>query len=390
MKKILNNGLTIVAKESACQNLEVSVTFKGGHGNESKLGLAAVYENIVQQGAKCLSSIFGGSLTSFVTGSSVEKLPQTLENLYKWCVTPEVNAETLSKAIADIVQHTRDLAPLPKRQAKLAYKHTAFGNNKVFWNTEDYIDKVSELTVADVADYIVNNFVGRNVVIGFCGPKKCFEEVIAVADKLFGSLPKGKRHDIDLQYTGGFQRIEGNGKMQIALFGWDISKDNSTADTNVLMSMLSGRLERSLAEAGLAAEAEVKIAGYFGLRTLRIAVFCPSTDDFQSCIDVVCANVKRLKKSKASDRRMETSKQKAMVERLAISNEALPRSVEIAWALLGRGIDYDADNAIANIWDVSARDVKDAAEEIFSKKMTCVLYTNATCDGAKDIEAKMA
>ena len=87
---------------------------------------------------------------------------------------------------------------------------------------------------------------------------------------------------------------------------------------------------------------------------------------------------------------METSKQKAMVERLAISNEALPRSVEIAWALLGRGIDYDADSAIANIWDVSARDVKDAAKEIFSKKMTCVLYTNATCDGVKDIEAKMA
>ena len=107
-----------------------------------------------------------------------------------------------------------------------------------------------------------------------------------------------------------------------------------------MMSMLSGRLERSLAEAGLVAEAVVKIAGYFGLRTLRIAVSCDADsvsaengkkrNVLQECIDVVSKNVKRLQTSIASDRRMETSRQRAMAERLGISNEALPRSVEVA------------------------------------------------------------
>ena len=144
----------------------------------------------------------------------------------------------------------------------------------------------------------------------------------------------------------------------------------------MLLSLLSGRMERSLGEAGLAAESEVKIAGYFGLRTLRIGVSCASKSDFNKCITIVCDNVKRLQLGLASDRRMETSRQRAMTERLAISNEALPRSVEAAWALLGRNIDYDNDRAIANIWEVSASDVRYAAQDIFSKKMTCVLYTN--------------
>ena len=68
MKKILNNGLTIVLKSTSENAQEVSLTFKCGHVNEPKIGIAAVYENIVKQNANNLMSICGGSMTSFVTG----------------------------------------------------------------------------------------------------------------------------------------------------------------------------------------------------------------------------------------------------------------------------------------------------------------------------------
>lgn len=389
MKKILNNGLTIVLKSTSENAQEVSLTFKCGHVNEPKIGIAAVYENIVKQNANNLMSICGGSMTSFVTGVKTS-ITVAVKNLYDNCVAAAVTKKALNNAIEDIVQHTKDLAPLPLRQAKLAYKHTAFGKNEVFWKTDDYIDKISQLTVDDVKAYITDNFVAKNVVLGYCGPKKYFDSVVEIAEQYFGALATGKRKNINLEYTGGYQNIEGNGKMQIALFGWDISKADNTASTNVLMSMLSGRLERSIGEAHLSAEAQVKIAGYFGLRTLRIAISCANKKDYDKCIDIVCRNVKRLQTSEASDRRIETSRQRAMSERLGVSNEALPRSVEIAWALLGRDIDYDADSAISNIWNVTAYDVQETAQVIFSKQMTCVFYTTQPFPSFEDIKDAMS
>ena len=50
MKKILNNGLTIVCKD-VNKFEEVSLTFKCGHINEPLVGIAGVYEKIVTQTA---------------------------------------------------------------------------------------------------------------------------------------------------------------------------------------------------------------------------------------------------------------------------------------------------------------------------------------------------
>lgn len=375
MKKTLSNGLVLVLKNTGSNSKEISLTFKCGHVNEPKLGLAAVYEKIVQRNAENIASVCGGSMTSFAM-SVKSSVTIAMKKLYDTCVNPAITPQALKIVISDIIKHTRDLAPLPKRQTKLAYKHTAFGKNDVYWDTEEYIAKVAQLTTDDVKAYITDNFVGSNIVIGYCGSKEDFGTFIEVAEKYFGSLEKGKRKSINLEYTGGFQKIQGNGNMQLAFFGWDLSYANSTAETNVLMSLLSGRLERSLGEAHIPAESEVKIAGYFGLRTLRISVSCLSIEDFNKCIDIVCRNVRRLQNSVASDRRMETSRQRAMAERLGVSNEAMMHSVKIAWSTLGRDVDYDTDAAISNIWEVSAHDVQMIAQDIFSQKMTCVLYTN--------------
>ena len=385
IKKVLGNGVTVLCSEAKVP--EVSLTIKSGHINETKVGVAAVYENIVAQNANNfnLMSICGGSLTSFVTGAK-GSITVALKYLYDNCVSTAVTKRAVNYAVEDISKHTRDMAPLPVRQTKLAYKHTAFSHNQVFWQPERYIDKLKALTVCDVKNYITDNYVGRNVVISYSGLKKYFDTVFEVAEKYFGLLPVGERKNICLEYTGGFSFIKGNGSKQLAFFGWELPASYNTAETNVMMSMLSGRLERSLAEAGLVAEAVVKIAGYFGLRTLRIAVSCDADsvpaengkkrNVLQECIDVVSKNVKRLQTSIASDRRMETSRQRAMAERLGISNEALPRSVEVAWSLLGRNIDYDNDKAITNIWEVTAQDVRSTAQDIFSTKMTCVIYSS--------------
>lgn len=374
LKKVLENGINLVCCESNGSGFEVSLTIKSGHQNEPKLGLAALYENIVAQQAQGgISAVYGGNITSFFTGGAMSELSKKLNLLWHLCGHPVVNDDTVSKAANDIVLHTMDLAGVPMRQTKLAYKHTAFSQNEVVWNTDEYISRVSSLKPEDVNEYIKTCYVGKNLIIGYSGPESSFDRVEKLVFQLFGELPEGKRSPIsDLLYTGGYQEIPGNGSIQIAMFGWDISRLSNFSETNVLMSMLSARLERSLAP--LKATSEVKIAGYFGYRTLRICISCMNRNNFKKALDVICDNVRRITHENASDRRLETSRQHAMTERLAISNEALPHSVHASWLLLKRGIDYDNDRCIRNIWRTTAEDVRDKALSIFTRKMTCVMY----------------
>lgn len=316
-------------------------------------------------------------MTSFVLRNTdgVNTINKAIKALFKGCVKIPVTQISLASAVADIVKHTEDLAPLPERQVKLAYKHTAFGNSTL-WQTDEYLEKLEDLTPKDITKYIEDNFVGGNIVISYCGPEDDIDEVADVVEKYFGKLPAGNKNaDCNLNYTGGFQFIQGEGNSRVARFGWYLPKEYNTAETNILMSMLAGRLERSTAEAKIEADTTVKIAGYFGLRTLCITIKCFGKRNFDTAVNIVLENIKRLQTSEASDRRMETTRSRAAIERLCISNEALPRSVEAAWALLGRNIDYDVDSIISNLYNVTAHDVKIAAREIFSQKPTVVFYT---------------
>ncbi|MBQ8481648.1 MAG: insulinase family protein [Alphaproteobacteria bacterium] len=387
---ILENGITLLMNGAQNRSFEVSVVIKTGHINEPKLGLASLYENVVikqsQRAKRNIVSSYGGDITAFTTGGSITALKKTMLELWDACCNPHLTELEVSEAAQDILQHTIDLANVPERQTKMAYKHTAFAQDDVVWDTAEYIRRVSGLTVEDVQDYITSNYVGSNLIISYCGPEDSFDKLTDLCRQLFGKLPTGKRTQIKkLLYTGGFEKITGdNDTMLLAAFGWDISKLSDFAETNVLMSLLSARLERQLTPLGIGCN--LKIAGYYGFRTLRILLttnlpqpcseelLVRSKKDMVTAIDLVCGNIHRVTHDCASDRRMETSRQRAMTQRLAISNEKLFRTVETAWLHLKRGVVYDNDRCIDKIWQLDAVNVRNMAVKIFAQKLTLVTY----------------
>lgn len=376
MKKIiLENGAVLVCNFKESSKVSVALTFGRGHLNETKLGVASVFENIVQRAAnEKIISMYGGSFTSFFTGMESKDLNARMQQLYDWCVNLDITSEMVDYAVSDIIQHTRDLAPLPARKAKLIYKHTAFGKNKVAWNTDEYIAALKSLTVQDVLEYREAALVGNNMVIVFSGSQSISEDFVSLAKFLFGDLPKGRRQKIDnLLYTGGYQVVKGEGA-RVMLLGWDISHIRSRAEANLLMSMLKSRLERAFAH--LDEMPEVKVAGYYGFNTLRVGFECKKPEHFAECIKILCSNIRRVCAENASDRRMETTRQNAMTERLLEASKAQPTAVRLAWQLLGRDVFYSADEWINEVWHVDALDVRDTAREIFGTELTCVIYTD--------------
>lgn len=61
----LNNGATIVIAECSSKELSVSVTVNVGHVNEPKLGIAALYENVLMKQVSRVQTVYGGTVTSF-------------------------------------------------------------------------------------------------------------------------------------------------------------------------------------------------------------------------------------------------------------------------------------------------------------------------------------
>ena len=372
MKKIvLSNGMKVV-KTNNSKVYSLSVTVGIGHLNEPKLGLAAVCEKVLAPQLNNALAIQGGTITSYLTGCPAEEFENLLKKVAAVLKNPNLSQELIDAAAEDVAQHTRDLAPLPERQWKLCYKHTAFGTSKLVWDLDAYIESVKSLKTEDLEALVDTYYTGKNIVIGVACDLP-LAELKELMEKYFGSIPAGKKQKFEkLEYTGGYTARPAVGDVQTIAIGWDVSSLSNVAEANVLMSMLSGRLERDVA--GTGAVREVKIAGYYGMRTLRISIVAPADKDVNDFIDIICKNVKRVTTTLASDRRMETSRQRAATEKLAKFSEPQDAAVEAAWQELGRNGMYDVDDRITATFLVSARNVKEIAQDIFSEKPTIVVF----------------
>ena len=372
MKKIvLSNGMKVV-KTNNSKVYSLSITVGIGHLNEPKLGLAAVCEKVLAPQLNNALAIQGGTITSYLTGCSAEDFEALLAKVAAVLKNPDLSQELVDAAVEDVAQHTRDLAPLPERQWKLCYKHTAFGTSKLVWDLDAYIESVKSLKTEDLEAMVDTYYTGKNIVIGVACDLP-LAELKELMEKYFGSIPAGKKQKFEkLEYTGGYTARPAVGDVQTIAIGWDVSSLSNVAEANVLMSMLSGRLERDVA--GTGAVREVKIAGYYGMRTLRISIVAPADKDINDFIDIICKNVKRVTTTLASDRRMETSRQRAATEKLAKFSEPQDAAVEAAWQELGRNGMYDVDDRITATFLVSARNVKEIAQDIFSEKPTIVVF----------------
>ena len=372
MKKIvLSNGMKVV-KTNNSKVYSLSITVGIGHLNEPKLGLASVCEKVLAPQLNNALAIQGGTITSYLTGCPAEEFENLLEKVAAVLKNPNLSQELIDAAAEDVAQHTRDLAPLPERQWKLCYKHTAFGTSKLVWDLDAYIESVKSLKTEDLEALVDTYYTGKNIVIGVACDLP-LAELKELMEKYFGSIPAGKKQKFEkLEYTGGYTARPAVGDVQTIAIGWDVSSLSNVAEANVLMSMLSGRLERDVA--GTGAVREVKIAGYYGMRTLRISIVAPADKDIDDFIDIICKNVKRVTTTLASDRRMETSRQRAATEKLAKFSEPQDAAVEAAWQELGRNGMYDVDDRITATFLVSARNVKEIAQDIFSEKPTIVVF----------------
>ncbi len=386
----LKNGMRVALASNGASVYTVSVTVNLGHINEPKLGIASLFEKVLMLQAPFVQAVYGGTITTFLTGCAKEDLKETMEKMANLVKAPELSEELLQKAKKDTIERTELLAKMPARQSKLAYKHVAFSKRQLVWNTDEYIAVVESVTVEDLKALHEKYYTGKNLVLCVAGEKPKKTDAEKLARELFAEIPEGKRYKADNElYTGGFEQIASSGGYQRVMFGWNATYLSGVSEANVLMSALNGQLERAFAS--MEAKPELKIAGYFGgMRTLRISVETWQPDaDLNAIINTVADIVKKLQEQPLDEYALESARQWAMTEKLfkfASPNDA---SVETAWQILGREKMYDVDERIIATWRVSARDVQDIAQEIFSTPLTYVVISDKEIVGYDDVMKKL-
>ena len=395
----MNNGATVVLAECGIQGISASVTVNVGHVNEPKLGIAALFENVLKKQVPEVQAVYGGTITSFITGGDKGQLDVVLKKLSAIFKQPCLEEDVIQVAAEDIAEHTRDMAPLTKRQMKLLYKHTAFGKKRVLWDADSYIQAVESYTAEDLQEFADKYYTAKNMVVVVAGKNLDKDVVLAKAKQYFGDVKEGERQRVKNSfYTGGYNVLRPNGNYNQVMMGWDVTDIKGSSSANVMMSMLAKRLERSFNEVEVDgkkvsrpsdAEIEVKIAGYYGYRTLRISVKS-SQFSTNEIIDLVVKNVVRLQNSLASERRMESSKNWAMTEKLWLFSQPQPAAVETAWQLFGRDNMYDINERIGHIWEVSEHEIQAISRDIFAgSPLTLVVATQEPHYTYKEVQEKL-
>ncbi len=364
----LNNGASVVYAGNAGE-YSVCLSVNVGHVNEPKLGLANLFERVLLFQVKGIIPVFGGTMTAYTAvGDDLEEVLEKVAHIF---TATSITEEYVELAKQAIVKQTNDAAPLTVRRAKLLYKHTAFGADLVR-TTEEYLESVTSCTVEEVRAFANAYYTASNAVLVISGPKKPIAEIKQLVAQYFGEVESGiKQPKVDSNiYTGGYGRMDASDGLTRLMFGWDV-KHLSVSDSpaaNVMMSMFLRRLERAYADAGVCdAGVEFKIAGYYGLRTMRVTV----TSRFATAKELTDIFVKALNRicdTEASVSRMEKSRNAAMVEKLDKYEKSDNKALETAWQLIGRGDMYNISNRIMGISDTTEHDVKVLARTVFRKK----------------------
>lgn len=361
----LSNGMHVVFAGNA-REYSVCLSVNIGHVNEPKLGLANLFERTLLLQTRGIIPVFGGTMTAYSAGGKdLKTVLQKVAQIFNSTVVSEEYVEQAKKAIE---QQTLDIAPLTVRRMKLMYKHTAFGADLVK-STEEYLAAVNSYTVEDVRAFANTYYTASNVVLVIAGQKVQKEDLEYWLEEYFGNVVRGEKRPPFKGniYTGGGNRIDVEDGMTRLMFGWD-AKHLSISDSptaNVMMSMFLRRMERAYAEAGFKdMQIDFKIAGYYGLRTMRAFIMSP-TASAKELTDVFVSAVNRICDTEATEERMEKSRNAAMAEKLDKYERSDDKALEMAWQMIGRGSMYNIDSRINSIYETTAHDVRIIAREVF-------------------------
>lgn len=397
---ILTNGLTVVSQKNPSSSMiNIGIWVKVGSRHESlhQNGLAHLCEHMIFKATKTRSEIeineqiadIGGSseawTTSNCTSFSLEVLNKDLEFAIEMLADIILNAkfdeEDIKAEKKIILQEMFEDQNDDEDIFNDAFSKLIFGEQSLGRDILGTTESLKALTKEDLEAFRRQYYTARNMILSVSGNIK-HEDFAALADKYFGRLPKGEPSNTEPQhYIGGFKHLNPDSSKVMFRLGFDLKPNNKNNAAKVLMNQILGgcessrlhtevRVKRSLAyDIGCNLENEIDV-GFVSI-TAEAQV-----KNINRILELTAKEICRLKSETVSEKELNQAKQQmkvALIKRSEDNDSSYTVSAE-QWINFGRL--QSLEKLIQLIESVTAEDIKNAANEVFSSKLTYLIQGN--------------
>lgn len=397
---ILTNGLTIVSQKnpsSSMINIGIWVKVGSRHEDLSHNGLAHLCEHMIFKGTKTRSEIdineqvadIGGNseawTTSNCTSFSLEVLNKDFEFAIELLADVILNAkfdeEDIKAEKKIILQEMFEDQNDDEDIFNDAFSKLIFGEQSLGRDILGTTESLKALTKSDLEEFRAKYYVASNMILSVAGNVN-HNDIVMQAEKYFGRLPKGEAATAEPQhYIGGFKHLNPDSSKVMFRLGFDLKPNNKNNAAKVLMNQILGgcensrlhtevRVKRSLAyDIGCNLENEIDV-GFVSI-TAEAQV-----KNINRILELTAKEICRMKSETVSEKELKQAKKQmivALIKRSEENDSCYAVSAE-QWINFGRL--QSLEKLIQLIESVTTDDIKNAANEVFSSKLTYLIQGN--------------
>ena len=395
---VLENGLTVITEcKPYTRMLNIGIWVKAGSLYETPVtsGLSHFTEHMLFKGTKRRNACQisqqiadrGGTTDAWTsldhTGYSMEVLIEdcefAMDILSDMMMNPQFDTSEINLERKVILQEQEDESHDPELMLSESFHSLIYPGQAMSRNILGSRRNIQNVTRKKLMAFHKNFYVGSNLILSAVGNLE-HEKIVSLAQSYFGSVPKGQcQETAPIHYVGGFKHINKDCDRVMLGLGFDIPYRKELETAVILMSQILGtgdtsRLYTEIREKkGLVYEISANLQTCKKVGILDIFAECNATN-VNEILKLITLEINKLRHILVAEEELNRVKKQMLV--------ALIRNMEQGEFVCGSNAEQfiklgrlkTSEGLITKIEQVTPEKIREAAEGIFSSKLTYIVH----------------
>jgi predicted Zn-dependent peptidase len=388
---VLDNGLTLLIKDSDSPTTIIIFAVKKGSLNEKKPGTAFLTAQCLLEGTKKRTAkeiateieTHGGTLSascdyhaSYLVATTLSEFTyETLEIMSDCILNPTFPKDVVERKKNEAIDSLNLIKDNPLFCLILRFQEVFYENHPYGTNPLGTKDAIPSITRNDLNEFYQEYYTSDNSILCVVG-KVSVEDIIKTTESLSdnykrGLVPRGEIPSLSPKNKNVKITEKGNANSSYVAIDFEAPgvslAEKDWAAVSVLSVLLGGggssRLFKEIREdRGLVYSIQAAYSGQIGPTTLIILFWC-GPENVEEVTSLTLKEVEKIKKEGVSKKEVsETIKFIEENTKLLYENEIYQASILVSYEILDFGVRF-FDKQIEEIKEVTAKDIKEVANE---------------------------
>ncbi len=399
---VLDNGLTVITEcKPQTRMLNIGIWVKAGSLYETPVtsGLSHFTEHMLFKGTKRRNARQisqqiadrGGTTDAWTsldhTGYSLEVLVEdcefAMDILSDMIANPQFDSSEINLERKVILQEQEDESHDPELMLSESFHTLIYPGQAMSRNILGSRRNIQNVTRKKLMDFHKSFYVGSNLILSAVGNIE-HEKIVSLAQRYFGSVQKGQcQETAPSHYVGGFKHINKDCNRVMLGLGFNIPYRKELENAVILMSQILGtgdtsRLYTKIREKkGLVYEISANLQTCAKVGILDIFAECNATN-VNKILKLIVDEINKLRNVPVKEEELNRTKKQMLVALIRNMEQGEFVCESNAEQFIKIGKLRPTDELIAKISNVTPEQIQEAAEGIFSSKLTYIVHGNVS------------